>query len=121
MRIMLAYTGLWAVLSGGTSGRELRAQNVIPADTASLPVESPIERLGAVFNAPDPSEHAGLLGKIYLQTRDRQQDIDHWRVGETWKGFDTHLNLPAMTIDTPLPLDIDVCAGYVNVTSSQNR
>ncbi len=86
-----------------------------------LPLETPEEstdRVDSVLNAPDPSDHAGLLGKVFMQQRYLQLPVDEpaiRQIDKTLQGFDTFVNLPAVTLDLPVPLDFDVFFGYTNV------
>lgn len=76
------------------------------------------DRPDSIINAPDPSEHTGLLGKVYLQQRYIYLKIDDREVREFDKsvqGFDTSLNLPVATLDLPHPIDLDVFFGYTNL------
>jgi hypothetical protein len=76
------------------------------------------DRPDSIINAPDPSDHTGLLGKIYLQQRYVYLGIDDRDIRQFDKsvqGFDTFLNLPVTTIDLPHPIDLDVFFGYANL------
>lgn len=76
------------------------------------------DRPDSIINAPDPSEHTGLLGKVYLQQRYVYLGIDEREVRQFDKsvqGFDTFLNLPVTTLDLPHPIDLDVFFGYANL------
>ncbi len=92
--------------------------------TDSRPIAT-TERVEQAINALDPVDHAGLLGKVYIQQRYLQQGIDDADVRQfdkTLQGFDTFINLPAITLDLPTPLDVDVFFGYMNtgLKGSQN-
>ena len=121
MRVVFVLSVLVTALAGNTSHGVLYAQNVTPEETVLSPMEPTADRIETVINAPDPVRHAGLLGKIYLQNRYRYQNIDNKAVGDSWQGYDTLLNLPAITLNTPTPLDVDVFAGYVNMDVHGDR
>lgn len=83
-----------------------------------LPPASDEHRVDTLFDAPDPSEHAGLLGKVYMQQRYVQQSIDDSiirQLDDSWQGFDSQINLPVMTLDGPISLDFDAFLSYANV------
>lgn len=104
--IGLALAVLWSLLGSVT----LSAQ-----DYLSTAVD---DRPDSIINAPDPSDHTGLLGKIYLQQRYVYLGIDDpevRQVDKTVQGFDTFLNLPVMTLDLPTPIDFDAFFGYANL------
>lgn len=87
---------------------------IVGQDVDLLPVTDD-DRPNSILNAPDPSDHTGLLGKIYLQQRYVYLGISDKQVRQLDKsaqGFDTFLNLPAVTLDLPTPLDFDVFFGY---------
>jgi len=70
------------------------------------------------FDAPHPSQHAGLLGKVFMQQRYLQlgvDDADVRRIDNSLQGFDSLINLPLMTLETEVPLDFDLFFGYSNV------
>ncbi len=119
MRFELALPVWLSFLIGGSLGQALRAQDSVPPAPAAT-----FQRVDSIMNAPEPSEHAGLLGKIYMQDRYQYQSVDNSnlrQIDKSWQGFDTLINLPAITFDTPTPLDVDVFFGYTNVGLKGNK
>ena len=113
MRYILALMVCLVAWGGETPTGTARAQ-----DQQIVPIEIASDRVSSVFNSSDPASHAGLLGKIYIQDRYRQQSVDDpglRQIDKSWQGFDTLVNLPAITLDTSTPLDVDVFFGYANV------
>ena len=99
------------VSCGPSYGQDFEFDESIPSPVA------PTDRVERVINAPNPSDHAGLLGKMYMQQRYLQVNIDDRevrRLDDSLQGFDTFFNLPAITLDLPTPLDLDVFFGYTN-------
>ena len=110
MRSLLLIPALLAVMAWGTLCHPLAAQEFLPG-------EGDAERVDTLLNAPDPSDHAGLLGKVFMQQRYLQLSIDDpdiRQIDKTLQGFDTLVNLPVMTLDLAFPLDFDVFLGYTN-------
>jgi hypothetical protein len=97
------------------TGSVPRDTEVVPIDTTPEGVDFDFNKVDSVFNSSSRDDSPGLLGKIFLQNRYRYINEDNSVVGDSWQGFDTLLNLPAVTLDTPTPLDVDVFAGYVNM------
>ena len=94
---------------------------VVTADGSPQGVDFDFNEVNSVFGSSSSDDSPGLLGKIFLQNRYRYLDVENNAVGDSWQGFDTLLNLPAFTIDTPTPLDVDVFAGYVNMEIKGDR
>lgn len=95
----------------GTLNRTLPAQDFLGPEVSG-------DRVDMFLNAPDPSDHAGLLGKIYMQQRYLQLSVDDptvRQIDKSLQGFDTFVNLPVMTLDLPVSLDFDAFFGYTNV------
>lgn len=109
MRLRLGLALMIAVSSVGNS-TGLLAQDSLPTHSAGIE--------DVFHDAPDPSEHTGLLGKIYLQQRYdylRVDDTDIRRLDKSIQGTDSVANLPVFTLNTALPLDFDVFFGYQNL------
>jgi len=111
-----------SVATGTTVAPAPIVTSSVPSDTEVVGVEdSPqgvdidFNVVNSVFNDSSSDNSPGLLGKFFLQNRYRYLDVQNNAVGDSWQGFDALLNLPAFTIDTPTPLDVDVYAGYVNM------
>lgn len=114
MRITSPLTLLLVILAWSNLPAPVAAQEYLPLET----VEGGADRVDTVLNAPDPSDHAGLLGKVFMQQRYLQLPVDEpaiRQIDKTLQGFDTFVNLPAVTLDLPIPLDFDVFFGYTNV------
>lgn len=94
---------------------------VVTADGSPQGVDFDFNEVNSVFDSPSSDDSPGLLGKIFLQNRYRYFDEQNNAVGDSWQGFDTLLNLPAFTIGTPTPFDVDVFAGYVNMELKGER
>ena len=112
MRSLVVLLALLLVFAWGWLSPPLLAQDFLPSELETS------DRVSSVMNAPDPSDHAGLLGKIYMQQRYvwlNVDDQDLRQIDKSLQGFDTFINLPAMTLDLPTPLDFDVFFGYGNV------
>lgn len=112
MRSLVVLSALLLVINGGWRSRELRAQEFSPAEVETS------DRVTSILNAPTSSDHAGLLGKISLQQRYLYLNVDDSeirQIDQSLQGFDTLLNLPAITLDLPTPVDVDVFFGYTNV------
>lgn len=112
MRSLVVLLTLLLVFAWGWLSPPLLAQDFFPSEVESS------DRVSSVMNAPDPSDHAGLLGKIYMQQRYVSLKVDerHLRqIDKSLQGFDTFINLPAITLDLPTPLDFDVFFGYGNL------
>ncbi len=110
MRSRLVLSCLLVLSAWGTGCLPLGAQEFLPG-------ESDTARVDTLLNAPDPSDHAGLLGKVFMQQRYIQLPIDDPDIrllDKSLQGFDTFVNLPVMTLDLPLPLNFDVFFGYAN-------
>lgn len=112
---LLLLTGLLA--STGTV--QLAAQETLPETLFDEVYDSPVmpEQNDRLIAAPDPSQHAGLLGKIWMQQRYvhfRIDDPDVRQIDKSPQGFDSRINLPLMTLDLPIPLDFDVFGAYTN-------
>ena len=124
MRYILLLPVWLGLLGGSTPSVELHAQEIPPAESPLVQIETPTDRVIRFFNTPDQVEHAGLLGKNYVQGRYVDQGVDdpYLRQFEnSWQGSDTLINLPAVTLNTPTPLDVDVFFGYSNVGLSGTR
>ena len=70
------------------------------------------------IGCPHPSQHTGLLGKVFMQQRYLQLGIDDpdvRQIDKSLQGFDSFINLPLMTLETEVPLDFDLFFGYSNV------
>lgn len=70
------------------------------------------------INAPHPSDHTGLLGKVFMQQRYLQLGVDDptlGRIDDSLQGFDSLINLPLMTLESEIPLDFDLFFGYSNL------
>ncbi len=105
---------LLLALIGAILSEPIVAQESLPLEG----VEGGADRVDLLLNAPDPSDHAGLLGKVFMQQRYLQLPVDEPEIrqlDQTLQGFDTFVNLPALTLDLPIPLDFDVFFGYTNV------
>lgn len=114
MRIPLILTLLLVTLPGAVLSAPVAAQEHLPLEA----MEEGPERVNSLLNAPDPSDHTGLLGKVFMQQRYLQLPVDEpeiRQIDKSLQGFDTLVNLPAVTADLPLPLDFDVFFGYTNV------
>lgn len=88
----------------------------LPAQEMLSPTSIGVDE--AFDDAPDPSDHTGLLGKIYLQQRYdylRVDDRDIRQLDKSIQGTDTFANLPVFTLNSSLPLDFDVFFGYRNL------
>lgn len=94
---------------------------VVTADGTPQGVDFDFNEVNSVFGASTTDNSPGLLGKIFLQNRYRYLDVENNALGDSWQGFDTLLNLPAFTIDTPTPLDVDLYAGYVSMEIQGDR
>ena len=69
-------------------------------------------------DAAQPSNHTGLLGKVYMQQRYLHlgtNDPEIRRIDKSFLGFDSFINLPVMTLDSAVPLDFDLFFSYANV------
>lgn len=119
MRILLILTLLLVALPGAILCDPVAAQEYLPQEYLPLEtVEAGPERVDSLLNAPDPSDHTGLLGKLFMQQRYLSlpvDDPDIRQIDKSLQGFDTFVNLPAVTADLPIPLDFDVFFGYTNV------
>jgi hypothetical protein len=110
MRFAPVLSTLLAVIVCAVPCERLNAQEFLPAEVDSARVDS-------WLNAPVPADHAGLLGKIAMQQRYLHLTIDDEEIrpiDTSLQGFDTYVNLPVMTLNTPAPLDFDVFFGYTN-------
>lgn len=70
------------------------------------------------WRVPNPSQHTGLLGKVFMQQRYLQLGIDDpdvRQIDKSLQGFDSLINLPLMTLESEVPLDFDLFFGYSNV------
>ena len=116
MRSAFLLASVLSVIVCGTLSVSVGAQEFLPEEF--LPEESDGDRVDTLFNAPHPSEHAGLLGKLFMQQRYRQLSVDDAvlrQFDKSLQGFDSLINLPVLTLDLPLSLDFDVFFGYANV------
>ncbi len=105
---------LLVVVNWSTLWAPLAAQEYLPLED----VEGGADRVDLLLNAPDPADHTGLLGKVFMQQRYLQLPVDEPEIRQldkTLQGFDTLVNLPAVTLDLPIPLDFDAFFGYTNV------
>ncbi len=110
MRSPLTFHSLLFVLAWGSLCGFLKGQEYQSADMST-------DRVDSVLNAPDPSDHAGLLGKVYMQQLYLYLDVDDpniRQIDKSLQGFDAYVNLPVMTLDWSIPLDFDVFMGYTN-------
>jgi len=117
MRALYCLPALLALIVCGGSSQTSFGQDFEFNESIASPV-APTQRVERVFNAPPPSDHTGLLGKMYMQQRYLRVGIDDpdvRQLDDTLQGFDTLFNLPAITLDLPTPLDLDVFFGYTNV------
>ncbi len=85
------------------------AQEVVAPFFETTPVE------GAFAEAPDPSKHAGLLGKLFMQEQYIEFKIDDpvfERIDPDAQGFSTLINIPLATMNTTEAIDVDLFFGY---------
>ena len=115
MRSFPVFCALLVLLAGGMPCQAQSAADLFDEDSFNPITFDPYERVDGFMNAPNPSDHAGLLGKVYMQERYLQLGIDDPNVRQLDKslqGFDSFLNLPLMTLDVSTQLDFDLFFGY---------
>lgn len=85
------------------------AQEIIEPIYESTPVDRPFA------DAPNPSDHAGLLGKLFMQEQYLHFKLDDPffdRVDPDAQGSSTLLNLPLSTLNAPEAIDVDLFFAY---------
>ena len=114
----LRFAWLLVAVFWGFSHSDLTAQEPVSNEVETTPTLA--ERVDTFFNTPSHPNHTGLLGKVYLQ-----QQTDLWPIrhsgGNIVQGLDSLFNLPVMTLDLPIPFNVDLFYGYTNASTNWGR